>query len=303
MTGKTRGGRRAGRLALALLAPLAMLSTPAAAAQAAATSAPAAASPSDILPPIRFPGVDVFLDAIGIDEAAVALVDSFRQPAAEALVAANPDKAGAARAVADRERAAEIAMYRPLVAFTFDSRAVELLNPQVEQRLAALQARQSAGYGRTRSISPERLRHYQSEAARIAARPAARANAQVLELARLARTPDGVALRELQKTGLFYCLLEARNHGTEQEQAECAGVKNAPPLQRLRKVPMGADLIRLSSLAHLGLNGMMQMGHAAGMSLHRLLPPEKVRAAGLAVPPDQSLQDLMKTHATKAPRS
>jgi hypothetical protein len=256
-----------------------------------------------MLPPIRFSGVETFLDAIGIDEAAAALVDSFRQPAAEALIAANRQKADAARAFAEQERAAEIAIYRPLVAFTFDTRAVQILNPQVDQLLSALQARQSAEYNRTRSISPERLRHYHAEATKIRAGYAGRVNAQFLELARLARTPDGVALSALQKNGRFYCLLEGRSYGADQEEAECAAVKTAPPVKRLRKMRTGQELIRLSSLAHMTLTGMMQMGHAAGISLHRLLPPEKVSEAGLAVPPDQSLEDLLKTHATKAPRS
>jgi hypothetical protein len=289
-------------IALAALLPLALPAPAFAGAPASAVPPETETEAAAKLPPLRFRAVDSFLDALAIDEKAARIVDQYWQPATAALMAANPDKAEAARAFAAGQRAAELSLYRPLVAFTLDNRAIELLNPDVERKLAALRETWSAEYNRTRTFSDERIRAHHSQMLKITSGPAARADGQLLALARLALTPDGMALRALNAQGLSYCLFEPRSYTAGAKLAHCAVLEADPALRRLRRSPSGEKLIRLSTEANIALVAMIQMGHAAGISLSSLLPAEELQAAGLEVPPDQSIEELIRTYGTKASR-
>ncbi|HEX2763379.1 MAG TPA: hypothetical protein VHM92_05970 [Allosphingosinicella sp.] len=81
---------------------------------------------------------------------------------------------------------------------------------------------------------------------------------------------------------------EARAFATARRDAEVS-----PALGRLRALPMGEQLIRMHSRAYFFLMGMTQLAHDPGISLHLLLPPEEVEAAGLKVPPNRSYEELI----------
>ena len=99
------------------------------------------------------------------------------------------------------------------------------------------------------------------------------------------------ALRELFRNGYVWCVGQLAGKGGH--LADCDRLGRSPALQRLRTEPLGESLILISGAAYAEMAGMIQLGHAAGISLHSLLPPEKVRAAGLNVPADRSLDELM----------
>lgn len=294
-----RSGRLGRAAALAALAPFLLLSP--AAAQNAETSraAPGAADESYSVPPLRFAAVGALVDALGLD--ATHQTDPFWRGAIAALVAANPGRADAARTFAEAERAAEFAGYRPLVASRVDDSVVELLEPEVERQLVALEGKRSAESVRTPALSEERQGAYAAEWIRIMSAPAARVDARLRALAGLALTPDGLALRELNRKGLFHCLQMPRLVAMSSDAAYCATLEKAPPLRRLRKTADGDALIRLSTLANVSLVALIQMGRDEGVSLYRLLAPETIRAAGFEVPPNLSWDELRNSYATKAP--
>jgi hypothetical protein len=109
-------------------------------------------------------------------------------------------------------------------------------------------------------------------------------NSEMDGMSRLALTPDGLALRELNRMSLYRCLEGYRRPLSAAERAECAEIENSPALKRLRKAPYGENLIRFSSDAYMTLWAMIQLGHDAGISFEILLPPDQVAAAGLAFP-------------------
>ena len=263
---------------------------------------PAAADEDWRQAPPRFPAVGELVRALAIEEQAAWIIDAFWRPAEAALVAANPDRAEAARRHAAKARAAELAIYPQIIAMEIDHNAIELLNPEIARRLEALQQRRSADYARTRQLSEDRLRAFAEEHLRITAPAAARTDAELAELSRLALTPDGLALRELQRNGFYQCALWQERGRTLDPAgaAPCARLGASPALARLKRSRQGERLVTISNHAHTTLIAMVAMGHAAGFSVHRLLPPEEVRAAGLAVPPDAAIE-LQPPSETPAP--
>jgi hypothetical protein len=258
---------------------------------------PSVASDLARLPPLEFSAIETLLTALALDEEAARLVDSFWQPAIAYLVAANPDKAEQAKAFGARQRDAELAIYRPLVARMLDGNALETLHPETRRQLEALRERAGAEYENGRTPSEETQRRLAAEAARTRAPAAARTNSDLLALARLALTPDGIALRDINRRGLYMCIDRRTGRFSARSAPDpCAALAKSPALQRLRRRPGGESLISLSAAANVGLGAMVAMGHAAGISLHRLLPPDRVRAAGLAVPPDRSLDNEMNSN-------
>ena len=245
------------------------------------------------IPPLRFSAVEVFLDAIEIDREAASVIDPFWMPAIQALVAANPDGAARARSFASERRAAELAQYRPLVAMLVDTHAVRLLNPSVRRSLAALEVRRNAAYARTRSVSDKLNRELAAEAMRILAPAEKRLNSELLALAALARTGDGAALRELVRQGYSWCVGPLDEPADPDLKDVCARLEPSPALQRLRRKEGGEKLILLHAAVHGQLMAMVSMAHDPGISLHLLLPPETVRAAGLSVPADLSFEELV----------
>ncbi|HEY5721485.1 MAG TPA: hypothetical protein VIT45_04100 [Allosphingosinicella sp.] len=247
------------------------------------------------LPPLQFSAIQTFADAIAAENEAARIIDSFCQPAIAALVASNPDKAEIALSFAARERAAELALYEPLLAFSLDRHAVDLLAPDLRRRadtrIEAMKREIDSG-----TLSQERRQALSAEFSRMRSDEAAFVNKEVLGMARLALTPDGLALRELNRKGLYRCFDSPNGPSSFEERAECAEIEKSPALKRLRKARFGEQLIRFSTEAHVQLISMVAMGHAAGISLHTLLPPEKVSAAGLKVPADLSLEELASRH-------
>jgi hypothetical protein len=255
--------------------------------------APAASEDGYRLAPLRLGAVETFLDAIAIEGEAALMIDSFWQPAIGALVAANPDKAALARSFGAERRAREFAAYRPLVAMMLDHGVIELLYPDARRRLEALQNRRSADYTRTRTVAPERDMAFAREAMRIRSGPAKRVNSNLEAIAELARTPDGIALRELYRRGYFWCARKALGNSlSERRTAECAQLERSPALGRIRKTRAGEKLVLMHAAAYSNLAAMVAMAHDPGISLHRLLPPKEVTAAGLIVPADLSLEEL-----------
>lgn len=288
---KRRTGPRARRLVWPL-AGIALTSAAAAVAQSAPSHAPAAA-PAE---PLRFPAIEPFLDAIAIDEAAAQMIDSFWQPAIEAFVAANPRRADEARSFAAARRARELAVYRPLVASSLDNQAMEILYPEFSRELGAFQREFGRLYAAQTAI-PESVRlGYALRLQRLRAEPDRRFAAELAEATRLARTPDGVALRELNARGLYFCALPR----FRRDPASCEPFDRSPLLARLRAIPHGDALIRLSAAANGFLLAMVQMGHAAGISLHALLPPDAVGEAGFEIPQDMSFEELVGRGAAAA---
>jgi hypothetical protein len=263
-------------------------------AQAQPAVAPAAAAEGEdhARPTLRFSAVQNFIDAIGIEEEAARIVDMFWQPAIEALVASNPDRAAQARAFAAEQRRAELSLYPPLVALMIDNRAVELLNPDVARQQTALEEEMNREYARGGRLPPAREQAFALRAMQLRSEPSARANAELEAVARQARTPDGIALRALNRSGLFWCVGPAAAARSAEARPECARIAQSPVLRRLRTDRFGEKLILMSASANGQLVAMVQMGHDPGISLHLLLPPERVRAAGLNVPPDISLDEL-----------
>ena len=270
---------------------------------------PAAVPPASLtvevppkFPPIRFSAVEVFLDAIEIDREAASAIDPFWLPAIEALVAANPGDAARARSFASERRARELAQYRPLLAMLVDTHVVELLHPSVRRSLAALQVRRNAEYARTRSVSDKLNRELAVEAMRIVAPAEKRLNGDLLALAALARTADGTALRELVRQGYSWCVRPLDEPADPGLKGVCARLEPSPALQRLRRQEGGEKLILLNGAVYGQLMAMAAMAHDPGISLHRLLPPEMVRAAGLSVPADLSLEELIALGASSTGR-
>ena len=293
--------RPAAAIRVSRLAAAGALAISAASACAQETAAPApdpiVANELASLPPLEFSAVETLLTAFAFDEEAARLVDSFWQPAIVALVAANPDKAEVARSFGAQQRDAELAMYRPLVARTLDRDAVEVLYPEVRRQLDSLRERISAEYRDGQRPSEDRRRQFGAEAGRIRASAAARTNSDLLALARLAVTPDGIALRDINRRGLYMCIdKKSGRFAPQREPQPCAELAVSPALLRLQRAPMGERLIYFSASAYVTLAAMVAMSHAAGLSLHRLLPPDAVRAAGLAVPADRSLDKEMESN-------
>ena len=280
--------RRVGAGLLALLVPAVGVAQP-------APAPPASVSEEEPykIPPLRFSAVEVFLDAVEIDREAASAIDAFWLPAIEAFVAANPGDATRARSFASQRRAAELAQYRPLVAMLVDRNAVEVLYPSVRRALEALLARSNAEYARTRSFSAERDREFAVEATRIRGPAEKRLNADLLALAALARTGDGAALRELLRHGYSWCAVAPDEPVDAGLKEICARLDPSPALQRLRQHEGGEKLILLNASAYGQLMAMVSMAHDPGISLHLLLPPEKVRAAGLSVPANLSFEELL----------
>lgn len=287
-------------MALSALGALCLDAAPASAAQAP-PAAPVSA-PAGELPPLQFGAIDDFVGAIGIEEWAAHTIDAFWQPAIEALVAGNRGKAAEARAFAAGRRGAELAIYRPLVAFMLDRRVVEILNPRALRQLETLQAGMQREIARTGEISRERQLVYARRTAQIRAEPARRVNGQLEAMTRLAQTPDGAALRELNRRGLFWCVDPRRGPRATQAHPECAGIGTPPVLQRLRNTPSGEALLQASAFAYGQLAGLVAMTHDPGISLHLLLPPEEVRAAGLDVPADLSFEELTARSGDESPQ-
>jgi hypothetical protein len=284
------------------LAALALCSPASLSAQPAETSSQAGEGRYE-LPPRQFAAVDIFVDAIAIEDEAAQLIDSYWQPAIDALIAANPGKAELARSFGSQQRMAELSMFRPLVATILDDQAIELLNPDVRRRLGALFARRSAEMSRNRAFSDAEELKFAREATRIRSGPASRVNAEFGALAALARSPDGIALRDLYRRGLSWCVaMELGFPRLDHGHPECAQLKDSPSLARLRKSPLGEKLIRVNGVAYVNLVAMVQMAHDPGISLHLLLPAEKVEAAGLAVPADLSLEELVSRYTPRPGR-
>lgn len=277
-------------LALLLIAP-----------SAAAEPAP---SPSEVangvdpLSPPRLSAMDGFLDAIAIDREIVLAVDSFWQPAIEALVAANPGKIEAARTFAAARRAQEIAVYRPIVARELDSNLVELFYPEVRKPLLAL-ADRIAKHARTLSDPAEAYPAYAQEARRILAGPEKQTDTDLVSIAALARTPEGAALRDLLRQGYFWCA-KLKGRIEPGMEADCARLGGSPALLRLKKANGGEKLIVANAAAYAQLMAWVAMAHGAGISLHRLLPTEELAAAGLKVPEDLSFEQLLARHRPSA---
>jgi hypothetical protein len=265
----------------------AVLLLAAAGASAQQSPPPADASPASALWSLRFPAATEFIDAIAIEEQAARIIDHFWQPAIVALVAANPDRADAARRFAKAARAEEAAHHRSTVAWALDHDAVELLDPGVDRQLKALEERSRAERAGIPGLSEARQRALAEDYRRIMSVPFARANGELAELARLARTPDGLALRELQRQGYYECeFWKSRQRRPPADEARCRMLAASPVLARLAKSPDGEQLIRLSNFAHSNLIVTIALAHADGGSIDRLLPAEELRAAGLAVPGD-----------------
>ena len=281
---KRATGPRARRLVWTL-AGIALTPSAVALAQPPRPHAPAPAP----VEPLRFPAIEPFLDAIAIDEAAAQMIDTFWQPAIEAFVVANPRRADEARSFAAARRAQELALYRPLVASLLDNQAMEMLYPEFGRELGAFQ-REFARLHAAQADIPESVRRdYALRLQRLRSGPDRRFAAELAEAARLARTPDGIALRELNARGLYFCALPRFRRDPE----NCEPFDRSPLLARLRAMPHGDALIRLSALANGFLLGMVQMGHAAGITLHALLPPDAVREAGFELPQDKSFEELV----------
>lgn len=242
-------------------------------------------SPASALWPLRFPAATELVDAIEIEEQAVRVIDEIWQPAIAALVAANPDRPEAARRFAEAARAEEVASYRSTVAWALDNDAVELLDPEADRQLKALEERSSAEQAGTPGLAVARQRLFAEDYRRIMSAPLERANGEFAEIARLARTPDGLALRELQRQGYHQCeFWKTRQRLSPEDEARCRTLAASPALARLAKRPAGERLIRLSNFAHSNLIVMIALAHADGGSIDRLLPTARLRAAGLAVP-------------------
>lgn len=286
-------------MALAALGALCLAAAPASAAQTP-PAAPGAAGGE--LPPLQFRAIDAFIDAIGIEEQAARTIDGFWQPAIEALVAGNRGKAAEARTFAAGRRAAELAVYRPLVAFLLDQRAIEILDPRALRQLETLQAEMRREIARTGAISRERQLIYARRAERIRAEPARRVNGEFEAMTRLARTPDGAALSELNRRGLFWCVDPRLEPRAAQVRPECAGMATSPALRRLRTTASGRMLVQASAFAYGQLAGLVAMAHDPGISLHLLLPPEEVRGAGLDVPANLSFEELTARPRDEGPQ-
>ena len=233
-------------------------------AAAAQTTVPDGTSESPI-PQNSFAGVEPLVEALAVEESAAILIDMFWEPAIAALVAANPDRADAARAFAAGLRARELTVYPALVAMMLDRQAVPRLYPK-----------------------------------NGALTDPAEVNALFGTMAALAATEDGRELTALLRQGYFLCAPGVDRATAQEHAAACETLGQNPALQRLRSRAGGEDLILIAGAAFRHLVGMIQMGHAAGISLHRLLPPDAVRAAGLVVPPDRSDSELLASALPKA---
>lgn len=258
----------------------------------ALVSSPACAAGPD-LPPLRFSQVEAFLGAIAIDAEIAVAVESFWKPAIDAIVAANPQKATEARTFAEARRAREIPIYRPLVAFHLDNAAPLIFDRRLRDGMeAVLETQQSLARNHVALDDPRR----QALAARLAAlrREAVKPTNKGLDRSVvLAGSPDGVALRGLNRAGLYYCLpdlqpdymRDARNKAAaDRRDAACAPLLRDPLLSRLEKTAGGHAFVVLSARAHLAMLGDMALGHAAGTGPRQLIRTEDYAAAGLVAP-------------------
>jgi hypothetical protein len=249
------------------------------------------ASPASALWSLRFPAATELVDALGIDEQADRIIDDIWQPAIVALAAANPDRPEAARRFAEAARAEEVAGYPPIVAWALDNHAVELLDPEAYRQLKALEERSSAQQTGTPGLAEARQRLFAEDYRRIMSAPLEGANGEFAELARLARTSDGLALKELQRRGYHQCeFWKSRRRLSPEDEARCRTLAASPALARLAKSPPGERLIRVSNFAHSNLIVIISLAHDAGSSIDLLLPAAGLRAAGLAVPGAGDLQ-------------
>jgi len=252
-----------------------------------AMAGPAVAAEPYTVPPLDFPHVVGFLDAIDIDGATAAMVDALWQPAIDAVVAANPKQREAARTFADGYRVRERAAYRPLVAFQFDRAVTRLLEPALQRRLQEEMAVDFRRWQAGGSTEAERLR---LDTAQIARRAAAvgPVRAKLDRATRLAGSPDGIALRPLVGGSFYRCLPEL--NGPVQPAADarlrayCAPLLAAPPVVRLRATPAGNDLVVLAAAAQVTMLGTVQMAHDAGTSARQMIPDDAFAAAHIAVP-------------------
>ena len=165
------------------------------------------------IPPLQFSAVESFLDAVDVEGEAARIIDHFWQPAIEALVASNPTMAEQARAFGMRRRDAELAIYRPTVGFMIDHEVVEILNPSVALELSALREEASDFFRREGRFSDEAREEFARRDFTIRSRPARRANRELEGLSQLARSPDGVALRDISRNGLYRCIRSPNSLG------------------------------------------------------------------------------------------
>jgi hypothetical protein len=238
-----------------------------------AAGAPAQPPPADAgraaeLPALRLPAARELADALEIEAQAIRIYDEVWQPATEALLAANPDRRDEARRFAQAALAETAARYVPIVALALDNDAIDLLDPDSGRSAKALEERarlQAAG-----GNDPAFLEL---------------ANRRMTEIARLARTPDGIAFKALQLQGHYLCdFWRSRRRLGAQDEARCNRLAASPILARLAKTPEGRRLVRVSNFANVHLVTMIQLAHDAGHSIGMLMPAEKVRAAGLNFP-------------------
>lgn len=237
------------------------------------------------LPPPQFAQVAGFLDAIDIDGATAALVESIWQPAIRSVVAANPEQREAAQRFADSYRIRELAAYRPLIAFQLDQSVTRLLDPALKKRLDALMA---ADFRRWQADGGSEARR-QELAVKAVARQAEAVVPIQSKFGRvilLAKSPDGIALRGLHREGLFRCMefVSKPTAINVPSPAACAPLLASPILARLRTKAAGSDLIALSAAANTIMLGSVAMAHPAGTSVRQLIGSEAFTAAGLTIP-------------------
>lgn len=258
------------------------------------------------LPSPRYTGSDRFLTAIEIDQQISTMVGSFYGPAIAALVAANPGHPDQARSFGNQLRDRETAVYRPLVRFTLENRAVELLHPEVAQRLRQFQAKVAQSVRAGPMTEAQRTRFY-AEQQTITREAESRVNVDFDALSKIAGTSDGRAVRALARQGLPQCLdygaprkkvVYASKEGQARHDAACAGLLANSAIKRLQASAAGQQYINVSTATYVMLAGMVAMKHDAGLSLHLLLPPKRISEAGLAVPANASIEELTKRYGT-----
>lgn len=252
-----------------------------------AMAGPAVAAAPYALPPLDFPQVVGFLDAIDIDGAIAAQVDAIWQPAIDAVIAANPGQRAAARTFADGYQVRERAAYRPVIAFELDRAVTRLLEPALQRRLDGQMA---ADFRRWQAGGGTEAQREQLAKIVVARRAAAvgPVRAKLDRATLLARSPDGVALRTLVGGNFYRCLPDFPGSGQPAADARlrayCTLLLAAPPLVRLRATPAGSDLVLLAVAAQVTMLGTVAMAHDAGRSARQMIPADAFAAAHLAVP-------------------
>lgn len=254
------------------------------------------------LPPLEHPQVSALLDALRIDNEIELLTAPFWQPAIDAFLAANPAKLDDARSFATATRNRERASYRPLVGFMLDRNLPTSLYPDLSTQIRSL----SDCRGRTCAVDQAtRARKYQQ----LKAEGERRFRADLPLLIKQAASPDAIALRELNRKGLWDCLSKSPGHWISKQaedahRSRCAPLLANTTVLKLQRTPAGQRLIALETAAYVQLTAMVAMTHDPGISLYLLLPPEKVREAGLQVPAENlSMEQLLARFGSNAGNS